>query len=77
MLVSKISQKGKPKTGTRKSAAVSEDAKAMTAEVKDYLMKAVPDAQITEDFLVKVASTYGLSNRNPQILDAAVKQLKK
>lgn len=49
----------------------------MVEEVREYLKRTVPDANPTEDFLVKVASTYGLSNKNPSVLDAAVKKLQK
>lgn len=75
MLVSKISQKGDP-VSPRRTSAVSEGAKKQVENVRDYLSKAVPDAQLDEDFLVRVASTYHLSRQNPSVLQAAVKQLK-
>lgn len=59
------------------SAAVSEDAKKEVEQVRNYLAKAVPDANLDEDFLVKVASTWSLSRKNPSVLDAAVKHLQK
>lgn len=77
MLVSKISQKKVPRTSTVRSTAETKEAQAMVEEVREYLKRTVPDANPTEDFLVKVASTYGLSNKNPSVLDAAVKKLQK
>lgn len=74
MLVSKISQKGEP-VSARRTSAVSEGAKKQVEDVRAYLSKAVPDAQLDEDFLVRVASTYHLSRKNPSVLQAAVKQL--
>ena len=81
MLVSK-KPKGKPTpkrtaVTTISSSAVSEGAKKEVEEVRNYLMKAVPDANLDEDFLVKVASTWSLSRKNPTVLDAAVKHLQK
>lgn len=81
MLVSKKS-KGNPGTKrtavtTLSSSAVSEGAKREVEEVRNYLTKAVPDATLDEDFLVKVASTWSLSNKNPDILKVAVKHLQK
>jgi hypothetical protein len=81
MLVSK-KPKGTPGTSRTavtklSSSAVSEGAKREVEEVRNYLMKAVPDATLDEDFLVKVASTWSLSRKNPTVLDAAVKHLQK
>ena len=75
MLVSK--KKKKDSAGTRRSSAVSESAQREVESVRKYLMDAVPEAQLDEDFLVKVASTYGLSRKNPSVLAAAVKKLQK
>lgn len=81
MLVSKKpnGNPGTNRTGVVKlsSSAVSDAAKKEVEEVRNYLMKAVPDANLDEDFLVKVASTWSLSNKNPDILKVAVKHLQK
>lgn len=81
MLVSK-KPKGNPGTKrtavtTLSSAALTDDAKREVEEVRNYLSRAVPDAQLDEDFLVKVASTWSLSKKNPDILKAAVNHLQK
>lgn len=83
MLVSKTQKPyGDPRKKTTEvsklsSHAISDQAKAEVEEVRKYLMNAVPDANLTEDFLVKVASTWSLSRKNPTVLDAAVKHLQK
>jgi len=81
MLVSKKTN-GNP--GTKRtsvsnlsSSAVSAEAQKQVEEVRKYLMNAVPDAKLDEDFLVKVASTYYLSKKNPSILQGAVDYLQK
>ena len=83
MLVSKKQRptgdprKRRTAVSTLSSQAVSEQAKKEVEEVRNYLMSAVPDANLDEDFLVKVASTWSLSRKNPTVLDAAVKHLQK
>ena len=59
------------------SEAVSAKAKGQVEFVRKELAKRVPDATPSEDFLVKVASTYFLAKKNPSVLAAAVKQLQK
>tara|TARA_S200002703_G_scaffold134387_2_gene122913 strand:- start:76 stop:321 length:246 start_codon:yes stop_codon:yes gene_type:complete len=59
------------------SRAVSPEAKQQVEFVRKELAKRVPDATPSEDFLVKVASTYFLSKKNPTVLAAAVKQLQR
>lgn len=81
MLVSKkkngIPGSNKPPLTTTRTSAVSSDAQKQVDEVRKYLMSAVPGAKLDEDFLVKVASTWSLSRKNPTVLDAAVKHLQK
>lgn len=69
-----VKRKGDPLS---KSSAVSPEAKKQVEFVRNELAKRVPNAKPSEDFLVKVASTYSLSNKNPRVLDSAAKQLKK
>jgi|SaaInl25SG_5_DNA_1037380.scaffolds.fasta_scaffold88303_1 hypothetical protein len=77
-----VSKKPKGTPGTSRTAvvklpsgAVSEKAKAEVEEVRQYLQNAVPGADIDEDFLAKVASTWSLSKKNPTVLTSAVKHL--
>jgi len=67
-----VKRKGDP---VRRSSAVSDDAKKQMEEVRGMLMQRVPNANPSDDFLVKVASTYFLSNKNKSVIDAAVKRL--
>lgn len=69
-------KKKRVKIGTT-SRAVSPEAKEQVEFVRKELAKRVPDATPSEDFLVKVASTYFLAKKNPTVLAAAVKQLQK
>ena len=68
--VSKKNGGKKPET-----KAISESAKRQVEVVRGMLKQMVPDANPSEDFLVRVASTYFLSNKNKSVIDAAAKKL--
>lgn len=55
--------------------ALSDTAKKQVEVVRGILKEKVPNANPSEDFLARVASTYFLSNKNQSIIDAAVKKL--